>query len=101
MDIGPSETTIGTSRATLTRDHFSLGEMGLSEFTPFKYDKVANLDILFYKDRGRIVRQPHKNIVILRAPTISIIVESPLVMDIRNGVIYLASTGVAFSQVPE
>jgi hypothetical protein len=53
-DAGPPESTLGP---TLTGSCFLLGELGLGEFTPSKFDRVAIVkSFLFDKDKGIIVR---------------------------------------------
>jgi hypothetical protein len=96
METRPSKSNYGT---TLTKFHFPLGKMGLGSFTPSKSDRVASFNCrIFDKAIGRIVKQSLKKIPIPSDPTLDVTIDTPLVMNIKEYLVALASTRVVFTQ---
>jgi hypothetical protein len=69
MDIGTyySEIACNTLKASITREHFHLGETGLGKMNHSKSNAITILDsFVFYKTKGRVVKQSYKKLELLR-----------------------------------
>jgi hypothetical protein len=63
MDISRSSTNI-----SLIEGHFSLGELGLGDYTPSKSRNVANLNYLWFdKDSNKVILQKTKKLLVSEA----------------------------------
>jgi len=98
VETSPLETSHGIPSTAIIGRHFSLGKLGLGEFTPSKSDRVEVLKyFIFYKIRGKIVNQSDKRLKLLGVPKLTVTTRTTLMDDTRGDPIVTTSTVVSFS----